>query len=268
MRRIGHRTIGWGVLGYRGEMVLVRRLAGVVVIAVVVAAFAVVAAVGLVPLVTGASTYTVLTGSMRPALPVGTVVVVRPTPVEQIAVGEVVTFLAHDPGTSATRVVTHRVIGIDPGPVLRTRGDANDAPDPGGTVAADVRGVLWYSVPWVGRIPSTSWLLVAGGVLLSAGGRERADARPSRASAAAGAPQAVISRPRRVALAHTVWCARTVRDMCASPARCAWAPRRSGRARRRGRRRWCAPRGPRGCRRRCGWSSRRGRGGSRRCRPR
>jgi len=26
--------------------------------------------------------------------------------------------------------------------------------------------VLWYSVPWVGRIPSTSWLLVAGGVLL------------------------------------------------------------------------------------------------------
>jgi signal peptidase len=147
-------------------MVLVRRLVAVVVIAAVVAALAVVAAVGLVPLVTGASTYTVLTGSMRPALPVGTVVVVRPTPVEQIAVGEVVTFLAHDPGTSATRVVTHRVIGIDPGPVLRTRGDANDAPDPGGTVAADVRGVLWYSVPWVGRIPSTSWLLVAGGVLL------------------------------------------------------------------------------------------------------
>ena len=27
-------------------------------------------------------------------------------------------------------------------------------------------GTLWYSVPWVGRIPSTSWLLVAGGVLL------------------------------------------------------------------------------------------------------
>jgi signal peptidase len=90
----------------------------------------------------------------------------RPKPVEPIAVGEVVTFLAHDPGTSATRVVTHRVIGIDPGPVLRTQGDANDAPDPGATVAADVRGVLWYSVPWVGRIPSTSWLLVAGGVLL------------------------------------------------------------------------------------------------------
>ena len=109
-------------------MVLVRRLAGVVVIAVVVAALAVVAAVGLVPLVTGASTYTVLTGSMRPALPVGTVVVVRPTPVEQIAVGEVVTFLAHDPGTSATRVVTHRVIGIDPGPVLRTRATRTTRP--------------------------------------------------------------------------------------------------------------------------------------------
>ena len=132
----------------------------------VVAALAVVAAVGLVPLLTGASTYTVLTGSMQPTLPVGTVVVVRPVPVERIAVGEVVTFLARDPGTSATRIVTHRVIAVDPGPVLRTRGDANDAPDPGGIVAADVRGVLRYSVPWVGRIPSTSWLLLAGGVLL------------------------------------------------------------------------------------------------------
>ena len=58
------------------------------------------------------------------------------------------------------------MIAVDPGPVLRTRGDANDAPDPGGIVAADVRGVLRYSVPWVGRIPSTSWLLLAGGVLL------------------------------------------------------------------------------------------------------
>ena len=82
------------------------------------------------------------------------------------SVGDVVPFLAHDPGTSATRIVTHRVIAVDPGPALRTRGDANDAPDPGATVAADVRGVLWYSVPWVGAIPSTSWLLLAGGVLL------------------------------------------------------------------------------------------------------
>jgi signal peptidase I len=148
-----------------------RRIVGGVAVVVVVAALAVVAAVGLVPLLTGASTYTVLTGSMQPTLPVGAVVVVRPVPVERIAVGDVVTFLAHDPGTSATRIVTHRVIGIDPGPVLRTRGDANDAPDPGATVAADVRGVLWYSVPWVGRIPSTSWLLLAGGVsLLLAGG--------------------------------------------------------------------------------------------------
>ena len=131
----------------------VRRIVGVAVVAVVVAALAV---VGLVPLLTGASTYTVLTGSMQPTLPVGTVVVVRPVPVERIAVGDVVTFLARDPGTSATRIVTHRVIAVDPGPVLRTRGDANDSLDPDGTVAADVRGVLWYSVPWVGRIPSTS----------------------------------------------------------------------------------------------------------------
>jgi signal peptidase len=144
----------------------VRRLGGIVVVVFVLAALALAAAVGVVPALTGASTYTVLSGSMRPSLPVGTVVVDRTVPVERIAVGDVITFLAHEPDTTATRIVTHRVVGIDPGPVLHTKGDANATADPGGTVAADVRGQLWYSVPLVGMVSSATWLLLGGGVLL------------------------------------------------------------------------------------------------------
>lgn len=143
-----------------------RRIGNALVLALVPAALALAAAVAVVPALAGASTYTVLTGSMLPALPVGTVVVVRPTPVERIAVGDVVTFLARDPGSADARIVTHRVIAIDAGPVLHTRGDANNAPDPGGIAPADVRGVLWYSVPWVGRVTPMAWLLLGGGVLL------------------------------------------------------------------------------------------------------
>jgi signal peptidase I len=121
---------------------------GLLLVAVVAAAVAVAG----VPAATGASALTVLSGSMEPALPVGSTVVVRPTPVTEIAVGDVITFTDRDLESGATRVVTHRVIAVEPGPTFRTRGDANDAPDPGSVAAADVVGVQWYVVPWVGLI--------------------------------------------------------------------------------------------------------------------
>lgn len=144
------------------------RLAGGAVAVLLLAAVALVAALMLVPALAGASTSTVLSGSMAPALPVGTVVVARPVAAGDVAVGDVVTFVAHEPGTAASRIVTHRVVAVEPGPVLRTRGDADATPDPGGTVAADLRGRLWYSVPWVGLVRPVTWLLLGGALLLAA----------------------------------------------------------------------------------------------------
>jgi signal peptidase I len=138
----------------------------------VLAAIGLALAVAVVPALAGGSTLTVRSGSMEPALGVGSVVVVRPRPVADIAVGDVTTFLARDPGSADTRVVTHRVIAVEPGPAFRTRGDANPDPDPGLTAAADVQGVEWYSVPWFGTLGEqvrTPAVLIAGGVLLLAG---------------------------------------------------------------------------------------------------
>ncbi|HYH32320.1 MAG TPA: signal peptidase I [Pseudonocardia sp.] len=142
-----------------------RWIGGVLVVAVVAAAVA----VAVVPAATGATALTVLSGSMEPALPVGSTVVVRPRPVSEIAVGDVITFTDRDK-SGGTRVVTHRVIGVEPGPRFRTMGDANDAPDPGVVEAADVQGVQWYVVPWVGlirdRLISPAGGFFAVGVLL------------------------------------------------------------------------------------------------------
>lgn len=106
-----------------------------------------------VPAATGSSTFAVLTGSMEPTYPPGTVVVVHPTPMDRLRIGDVVTFQAR-PDRPA--MVTHRVVALRFAPdgtrMLLTRGDANGATDPRPVRAEQVRGRVWYGVPHVGRL--------------------------------------------------------------------------------------------------------------------
>jgi len=65
------------------------------------------------------------TGSMRPLIAPGDLVVVRPVPVGEIRIGDLITF--REP-TGSRLIVTHRVVGIeetDAGRAFTTRGDAN-----------------------------------------------------------------------------------------------------------------------------------------------
>ena len=73
-----------------------------------VAALAVVLVV--LPRATGSTPLTVLTSSMEPGLPPGTLLVVRPTPVEQVRVGDVVTYQI---ASGRPEVITHRVTGVE-----------------------------------------------------------------------------------------------------------------------------------------------------------
>ena len=134
-----------------------------------------------VPTLTGARALTVLTGSMDPALPAGSVVVVRPVAPELVRVGDVITF---HPRPDDPAVVTHRVVGVTSGSDGRvgfvTKGDANDAPDAAQVLQEQVVGTVWYSLPVVGTVrmaldPHLAWLrpfvgtlLVLAGVLLMA----------------------------------------------------------------------------------------------------
>lgn len=115
-----------------------------VVLAVVVGAV-------LVPRVAGAAPYTVLTGSMTPTYPPGSLVVVRPS--DDITVGDAVTYQLE---SGEPTVVTHRVVGISyDGEGQRSytlQGDANEEPDAEPVRPEQVRGEVWYSLPWVGRL--------------------------------------------------------------------------------------------------------------------
>jgi signal peptidase len=151
-----------------------------------------VAVVGM-PFAVGGSAMTVLTQSMEPGLPPGTLVVIRPTPVDDIRVGDVITYQI---SSGEAAVVSHRVISktyADGELTFVTQGDNNDAPDPEPVKPVQIRGALWYSLPllgWVNNVLTGSsrpivLAVVAGGLFLYAAAsvagavrdrRKRADA--------------------------------------------------------------------------------------------
>lgn len=128
----------------------VRRIAAWTVI---LAVGAVIAVSVLVPRLGGGTPYAILTGSMRPGLPPGTLVVVRPVAPEDVAVGDVITYQL-DSGEPA--VVTHRVVAVgikaDGERTFRTQGDANTGLDVEPVRPVQIRGELWYSVPHLGFV--------------------------------------------------------------------------------------------------------------------
>jgi len=94
--------------------------------------------------------YAIESGSMRPTLPVGSTVVLRPIAASRIEVGEIITF--HRPG-SATVLVTHRVVAIERHSgrtFFVTKGDANGVPDAWRVPAAGTGWRYAFSVPYLG----------------------------------------------------------------------------------------------------------------------
>ncbi|MCW2797318.1 signal peptidase I [Nocardioides sp.] len=120
---------------------------------VLLAALAAVSLAVLVPRLAGATPYTVLTGSMSPTMPPGTLVVVRPVDAKDIQIGMVITYQL-DSGDPT--VVTHRVVAqgfnAKGEPIFRTQGDANDVPDEKWVRPVQIRGEKWYSVQYLGYV--------------------------------------------------------------------------------------------------------------------
>ena len=92
----------------------------------------------------------VLTGSMKPLLPVGTVVVTRPVPSSQVTVGDVIMFMPPKEwaGPDAKPVI-HRVAEIthteDGATGIKTKGDNNTAVDPW---TLNANGIQAYKLAW------------------------------------------------------------------------------------------------------------------------
>lgn len=110
-------------------------------------------AVIVVPLASNSTPYTVLTSSMEPVYPPGTLVVVKPIDADQIKVGDVITYQL---ASGEKAVVTHRVTAVlqTPGEetTFTTKGDNNDLADANPVQPVQIRGAVWYAVPLIGWV--------------------------------------------------------------------------------------------------------------------
>ena len=131
--------------------------------------FALVAVLALaaLPRLLGYEMLTVHSGSMTGTASVGSLVVTKPITPDQVEVGDVVLVRAETEGLAAPGVL-HRVIALHirgGEVVVRTKGDANAAPDPEPYVLSGATVTPVLVVPHVGRAmafarPPLGWMVI------------------------------------------------------------------------------------------------------------
>ena len=171
----GRRSSATGAVGPRGLLhyLGVGLSAGLLAFVLLVGVLVIV-----VPAATGSTPMTVLTSSMEPTYPPGTLIIVKPIDSQDIRIGDPITYQIKS-GEEA--VVTHRVIAItsstDGSTTFTTQGDNNGAPDAAAVIPEQVKGKVWYSVPWIGYLnnlvngTNRGWIVpaIAIGLFLYAG---------------------------------------------------------------------------------------------------
>ncbi|MDC4232458.1 signal peptidase I [Actinomyces sp. B33] len=151
-----------------------RALTGIEAILVAVGCAALILATA-IPALTGWVPLTVVTGSMSPAMPAGSLVVVAPVDGARARALDPGTVVAYLPEPDSDEIVTHRILTRSTASDGSTRyvlaGDANDEADPVPVVPEQIRGVRRYWVPGLGYAVSlvppaakgvARWALVGG----------------------------------------------------------------------------------------------------------
>ena len=101
------------------------------------------------PRLAGFDIYTVVSGSMEPAIPVGSLIYVREEAPANLVEGEVA---AYRSDTDAGIIITHRVVNQVVSGQLITKGDANEAEDISPVSYAQVIGKVTLTIPVLGGI--------------------------------------------------------------------------------------------------------------------
>ncbi len=144
--------------------------------AMLVALFAAVVLI-VIPVATGSQSYTILTKSMVQKFPPGTFMVMKPAAFDELKYGDVITFQMY---SGRPDVDTHRIVGFGSTQsgekTLITKGDNNGAIDPEPVRAIQVKGKLFYAVPYVGFVANAlgnadrgTWTVLAAAGLIGYG---------------------------------------------------------------------------------------------------
>jgi signal peptidase len=99
----------------------------------------------------GYSSYVIYSGSMAPTVKVGSLLLTRPADVEDLRVGDVITY--RSPGNHTT--LTHRIVSIrqeDGDWVFKTKGDASLQPDPREVILRGQVSKMAFDIPYLGYV--------------------------------------------------------------------------------------------------------------------
>lgn len=163
-----------------------------------------------IPKAVGGIPLTVLTSSMIPHYPPGTLIIDRPVDPKDLRIGDVVTYQIESgkPG-----VITHRIIAIhsssDGSRTFQFKGDNNSQPDVDDVIEKQIQGRVWYSLPWIGYVNNAvngqggNWIVPAlAGLLFAYAGYTVASAIVGRRMKRKRAVLAQASAERVIALAE------------------------------------------------------------------
>ena len=99
----------------------------------------------------GYSSFVIYSGSMGPTVKVGSLLLTRPVDVDNLRVGDVITY--RSPGNHTT--LTHRIVGMrqqDGEWVFETKGDASLEPDPREVILRGQVSKMSFDIPYLGYV--------------------------------------------------------------------------------------------------------------------
>ncbi len=98
----------------------------------------------------------VVTGSMEPVIPTGSLVFVKKTDILSLAVGDIIMFRSDDPSVPQNAPVSHAIVRIETDQSGRTmyitKGTANPIEDTYPVFAENIIGIVTYSSVWLGKL--------------------------------------------------------------------------------------------------------------------
>lgn len=110
--------------------------------------FAAIAAVLIVPVLLGCKSMAVVSGSMEPTIPVGSLIIIKEAEADTLEMGDVITYQL-----SGSTMVTHRIVAIDEeNQCVTTKGDANEVEDGSPVAYSQIVGKEVFHVPYLGYL--------------------------------------------------------------------------------------------------------------------
>lgn len=110
--------------------------------------FAAVAAILIIPILLGCKSMAVVSGSMEPVIPVGSIVIVKDVETDALEVGDIISYQM-----SGNTMVTHRIAAIDSeNQTVTTKGDANEVEDGSPVAFSEIAGKEVFHIPLLGYL--------------------------------------------------------------------------------------------------------------------